>query len=213
MKRIALFIAAMFLLACFASNAQQYEPRDSWPYVYENFLEGVVSTGSDDAASAGHFNVVIFDGSLMYIGKDGNVMSADMSRVNSVRLLGYLYQHPWQTVSHTGCRERGPRAAWQGTGPGQAGPREHWLWSQLRNIFRQEHRSSAERQDAHRHQAYLAERKRKIRRDGAPRPGYQERSAFDSGAGQECREDIHEEREDPLEGCFIPLQAGGLHPR
>ncbi len=91
MKRIALFIAAMFLLACFASNAQQYEPRDSWPYVYENFVEGVVSTGSDDAASAGHFNVVIFDGSLMYIGKDGNVMSADMSRVNSARLGSDIY--------------------------------------------------------------------------------------------------------------------------
>ena len=90
MKKIVL-LTTLLSFVCLISKAQEYEPRDSWPYVYENFLEGVASTGNDDVVTAAHMNVVIFDGSLMYIGKDGNVMSADMRRINSARVGSDLY--------------------------------------------------------------------------------------------------------------------------
>ncbi|MBO4671159.1 MAG: hypothetical protein J5640_04885 [Bacteroidales bacterium] len=79
MKRILLLIAAIcFITPLFA--ATPFEPRETWPYLYENFMPGAVRTSSGALIAEGKYNVCIADGSLHYIAED-KVMKADMASI------------------------------------------------------------------------------------------------------------------------------------
>ena len=84
MKQIFLLLAGM-LLAC-PLFSQEYQPRDTWPFIYESFLPGATRTVDGALATEASFNIAVYDGTLMYIGADQTLMRADMSRVFSAKI-------------------------------------------------------------------------------------------------------------------------------
>lgn len=93
----------MFLIAAvssFSLNAQKYEPRESWPLVFEDFLNGETLARDGKLFMDAPLNVSVVDGSLLFVDKNGVIMKADMSRIHTVRigdtvfvnLFGKLYE-------------------------------------------------------------------------------------------------------------------------
>lgn len=68
----------------------RYEPLDSWPYAYENFLPGVVRTRKGDALEYTQLNVNLASGKLHFVEK-GTIMQADMNTVYTVLVLSDVY--------------------------------------------------------------------------------------------------------------------------
>lgn len=108
MKKISI-LSAVLLIFCFMANAQSngskdgwahaYEPRETWPFLYEEFREGTTRTRSGDLVSGAMFNITVTDSKLLYI-KDDTIMLADMGSVYTVgigddvylNVLGQLYK-------------------------------------------------------------------------------------------------------------------------
>lgn len=84
MKRFILAFAG--LLAAFPLLAQDFKPRATWPFLYENFQPGASRSLDGTLTSDALFNVAVQDGALMYIGKDETIMRADMSRIYTARI-------------------------------------------------------------------------------------------------------------------------------
>lgn len=84
MKRILLSAISVLSLNCLFA-ATPFEPRDSWPYLYENFQNGAVRTSKGDLVTESAYNVCIADNSLHYIA-DGRIMHANMSSVYTARV-------------------------------------------------------------------------------------------------------------------------------
>lgn len=72
---------------CFSMtlSGQEYRPRESWPYLLENFTEGVVTNYGGEASADGYFNVSVVDGKLHFV-KDGTIMVANMNQLQAVRI-------------------------------------------------------------------------------------------------------------------------------
>lgn len=85
MKRVLLSIVA--LACCLFAAAQNYDfkPRETWPYLLEEFTSGGVHTSGGANLNDGWYNVSVVDGSLHYI-NDGRIMAADMRQVQYVRI-------------------------------------------------------------------------------------------------------------------------------
>lgn len=84
MKKILLLFAGICILTpLFAITP--FEPRETWPYLYENFETGAVRTSSGALIAEGSYNVCIADGSLHYI-SEGKVMKADMASIFTARV-------------------------------------------------------------------------------------------------------------------------------
>lgn len=88
------------LLALCQAFSQEYKPRETWPFIYEEFQDGAARMRSGDLVSEAPFNVAVHDGSLMYVDSEGIIMRADMSKVYSakvgddvyVNVLGRMYK-------------------------------------------------------------------------------------------------------------------------
>lgn len=112
MKKNLLLIAALFAFGNLW--AQNFVPRDSWPYLYEDFTGGAASAGSEDKVSSSLFNISVYDGALYYIDSNGVTMKADMMRVNSVRIdsdvflniSGKMYQIVYSSANGLILKER-----------------------------------------------------------------------------------------------------------
>lgn len=63
----------------------KYEPNTKWPYIYENFLDGVVYSSSMQK-SEGKLNVHLSGNVLHYIGKDGKVYQGSDKNVARVEI-------------------------------------------------------------------------------------------------------------------------------
>ena len=74
-------------MLCFSMtlSGQEYRPRESWPYLLENFTEGVVTNYGGEASADGYFNVSVVDGKLHFV-KDGTIMVANMNQLQAVRI-------------------------------------------------------------------------------------------------------------------------------
>ena len=79
-----LIIAALAAISITVA-AQEYRPRESWPYLLENFTEGVVTNYGGEASADGYFNVSVVDGKLHFV-KDGTIMVANMNQLQAVRI-------------------------------------------------------------------------------------------------------------------------------
>ena len=98
MKRILFILAGA--LCSMPAFAQQFEPRETWPFIYEEFQPGATRTRDGSLTSEASFNVAVHDGTLMYISTDGVIMRPDMSRVYTARvgedvyvnILGRMYK-------------------------------------------------------------------------------------------------------------------------
>ena len=84
MKKI-LLLQVLLLFAASAVYAQKYQPRETWPYVNDDFVDGAVRTRSGSLIEEAKLNVSVADGSLHYI-KDGVIMKVDMSTVYTARI-------------------------------------------------------------------------------------------------------------------------------
>lgn len=83
MKKILTFL---FIFASLYLSAQEYKPRETWPFLYEYFTEGATRTRAGDLVSDAQFNISVLDGTLMYISKDNTIMQADMRSVFTARI-------------------------------------------------------------------------------------------------------------------------------
>ena len=98
MKRIV--YALLGLLVVSPAFSQTYQPRETWPFVYEEFLDGATRTLDGSLTSDAQFNVSVTDGSLLYISDDGIIRKPDMSRVYTakvgedvyVNIMGKMYK-------------------------------------------------------------------------------------------------------------------------
>lgn len=94
MKRIVLLAFALCSL-CPVIGAASFEPKDTWPYVYEDFVPGSVLTSEGKLIEDGKYNICLLDGSLHYISEDDRVMKADLKTVHTARLGDDVYRKVW----------------------------------------------------------------------------------------------------------------------
>ena len=73
---LALFISQM-------TSAQDYRPKTTWPYMFEEFISAEVTTPKGEKISVEKGNVCIADWSLHY-DDNGTIKKSDMSRVSRV---------------------------------------------------------------------------------------------------------------------------------
>ena len=89
MKRIVfLLLGMMAVLPAFAQPNRDkwaFKPKDSWPFLYEDFTEGVVCSDTGDDILTGRVNVSVLNQNLYYL-KGEDIMEADMLKVFSVRV-------------------------------------------------------------------------------------------------------------------------------
>ena len=84
MKRFLLLISGT-LLACSVFAQARFEPRTTWPYLYDNFMSGAVRTNNGVLVSEGTYNICVVDGTLHYIADD-KIMQADMGAIFTAKL-------------------------------------------------------------------------------------------------------------------------------
>ncbi len=106
MKRFLLPLL-LCVLPALPGRAQTFEPRDSWPFLYEEFLSGATRTMDGSLTTDARFNVSVIDGSLLYIGNDDIIMKPDMTRVYTARLGNDVYVNimgrMYQLLSELDC--------------------------------------------------------------------------------------------------------------
>ena len=91
MKRIVLALISVMLgaVSLFAQN-YDYKPRESWPYLLEEFMPGVVCTPGGKDLAEGYYNICLTDGKLHYVA-DGKIMEAEMMQVQIARIFNSIY--------------------------------------------------------------------------------------------------------------------------
>lgn len=85
MKHLRLIMAVLSLFSAIGLSAQEYQPRETWPYVFDNFVEGNVMTKDGKVVKQGLFNITVTDGSLHFMDSD-RIMKADMASVHFAKL-------------------------------------------------------------------------------------------------------------------------------
>lgn len=80
------FYTLLGLLMAIPAFCQTYQPRETWPFVYEEFQPGATRTLDGSLTTDAPFNVSVTDGSLLYINDAGTIMKPDMSRVYTARV-------------------------------------------------------------------------------------------------------------------------------
>jgi len=75
----------LLMSVALTASAQQFIPLDSWPYIYEDFLPGVINTGNNQVMEYDQLNINIIDGKVHYVA-DGVIMQADMANVHVVKI-------------------------------------------------------------------------------------------------------------------------------
>ena len=84
MKRFFFLLAGLLLAGPLFS--QEFRPRESWPFLYEEFQSGATCTLDGKLSTDALFNVAVVDGTLMFVGEDETIMQADMARVYTARV-------------------------------------------------------------------------------------------------------------------------------
>lgn len=84
MKKILLltFVLSFMTIPLFA---QKYEPRDTWPFVYENFTDGSLYSSTGDVLLSAKMNVSILNQKLYYL-RGETIMEADMVRLYAAKI-------------------------------------------------------------------------------------------------------------------------------
>ena len=83
-RLFAAIVCTLWAVVSFAQN-YDYRPRETWPYLNENFTSGVVTNFGGEQSADGFFNICVTDGKLHFI-KDGKIMAADMLLFQAVRM-------------------------------------------------------------------------------------------------------------------------------
>lgn len=86
MRRLTILLAAAFLFMSqpfIYAQSKGFEPLDTWPYVYEDFCEGWITTPTGTRIQYDKINVNLANGRVHYIEKD-KIMEA---AINTIGLL------------------------------------------------------------------------------------------------------------------------------
>lgn len=96
MKRILTIIALLSSGIVAIAQSYDYKPRESWPYLLEEFTAGEVRTSSGALLQDGFYNVCVTDGKLHYV-NDGTIMVANMLQIYTVQIGSRLF------CNYSGC--------------------------------------------------------------------------------------------------------------
>ena len=89
MKRlVSILLGALLAIPAFSQpgDRESFKPRESWPFLYEEFMDGAARTRSGALVTEARFNIALQNSALLYIGKDGIIMKADMGSLYTARL-------------------------------------------------------------------------------------------------------------------------------
>lgn len=84
MKKILLLTFVLSFMTI-PLSAQKYEPRDTWPFVYESFTDGSLYSSTGDVLLSARMNVSVLNQKLYYL-KGETIMEADMVRLYAARI-------------------------------------------------------------------------------------------------------------------------------
>lgn len=65
--------------------AQRFTPKDTWPFVYENFTDGAIFSQNGDELLSAKLNVSVLNQKLYYL-KGETIMEADMVRLYAAKI-------------------------------------------------------------------------------------------------------------------------------
>lgn len=99
MKRSLLLWFALAVNVLAAAQNYDYKPRETWPYLLEEFTSGGVHTSGGANLNDGWYNVSVVDGKLHYI-QNGRIMEADMRQVQYARIGNSMF------VNRLGCMKQ-----------------------------------------------------------------------------------------------------------
>lgn len=108
MKRISLLLSVLVLCLQAAAQNYDYKPRETWPYLLEEFTSGGVHTSGGEDLNEGWYNVSVIDGKLHYI-NSGRIMEADMRLIQYARIGTQLYVNRFGKMEEV-VAEEGPNA-------------------------------------------------------------------------------------------------------
>lgn len=94
MKKIIFTILGLFaLVPVFSQNIREdwtFKPKDTWPFLYEDFRKGLVCSSSGETLINAEINVSVLDQKLYYL-QGETIMMADMVRLFSARIGGDVF--------------------------------------------------------------------------------------------------------------------------
>ena len=74
------FLVMLSLLAAVSAAGRDFDPKDTWAYLYESFTTGNVYNSKGDVLLTAPLNVSVLDGKLHYL-KGDKIIEADMLQV------------------------------------------------------------------------------------------------------------------------------------
>jgi len=86
MNRILFLLLGMTVfLPAFSQDNQAFEPRDTWPFVYESFTDGSIYSSTGETLLNAKMNVSVLNQKLYYL-KGETIMEADMVRLYAAKI-------------------------------------------------------------------------------------------------------------------------------
>lgn len=80
-----LLIVGTLFLSCFSGKAQRFTPKDTWPFLYENFSDGAIFSQNGDELLSAKLNVSVLNQKLYYL-KGETIMEADIVRLYAAKI-------------------------------------------------------------------------------------------------------------------------------
>lgn len=82
-----LLLIGILLFSGISAGAQRFEPKDTWPFVYENFTDGALYSSTGEMLLSAKMNVSILNQKLYYL-RGETIMEADMVRMYAAKISG-----------------------------------------------------------------------------------------------------------------------------
>lgn len=80
-----LLLIGILLFPGISAGAQRFEPKDTWPFVYENFTDGALYSSTGEKLLSAKMNVSILNQKLYYL-RGETIMEADMVRLYAAKI-------------------------------------------------------------------------------------------------------------------------------
>lgn len=91
-------LAAILFCGLFTDAfAQRFEPKDTWPFLYENFTDGTLYSSTGEVLLSAPMNVSVLNQKLYYL-KGETIMEADMVRMYAAKISNGLVQEVYVNV-------------------------------------------------------------------------------------------------------------------
>lgn len=86
MNRILFLLLGMTVFfPAFSQDNQAFEPKDTWPFVYESFTDGSIYSSTGETLLNAKMNVSVLNQKLYYL-KGETIMEADMVRLYAAKI-------------------------------------------------------------------------------------------------------------------------------